>query len=246
MWCNKWRSGESEMVCCVSSISNTLYFVGDSEAGESIKKLRHISRDPTTLSQIYPNVNLSSSIRYNELDYLIQILITGHKYKVQNLFPGVFTDISMVVEFLGAIQLPMILSISNKGPNGFSKMNHVIGIYRNNIIDGEYTHNRILNEENLHLACGENVNFHRICKGYILIPPTTINLPHTIREDYNFRSYKYKVVNNKGEGQYFTLHPKNKGRKRKYSSGRGRAGIAIATLLNAAKKDKMCEHWDNG
>ena len=143
------------MVCCVSSISNTLYFVGDSEAGESIKKLRHISRDPTTLSQIYPNVNLSSSIRYNELDYLIQILITEHKYKVQNLYPGVFTDISMVVEFLGAIQLPMILSISNKGPNGFSKMNHVIGLYRNNIIDGEYTHNRILNEENLHLACGE-------------------------------------------------------------------------------------------
>ena len=45
MWCNKWRSGESEMVCCISSISNTLYFVGDSEAGESIKKLRHISRD---------------------------------------------------------------------------------------------------------------------------------------------------------------------------------------------------------
>ena len=91
-----------------------------------------------------------------------------------------------------------------------------------------------------------NVNFHRICKGYILIPPTTINLPHTIREDYNSRSYKYMVVNNKGEGQYFTLHPKSKETKRKYSSGRGHAGIAITTLLNAAKKDKMCEHWDNG
>ena len=54
------------------------------------------------------------------------------------------------------------------------------------------------------------------------------------------------VVNNKGEGKYFTLHPKSKGRKRKYSSGRERAGIAIITLLNAAKKDTMCEHWDNG
>ena len=96
------------------------------------------------------------------------------------------------------------------------------------------------------MACGENVHFHRICKGYILIPPTTIKLPHTIREDYNFRSYKYKVVNNKGEGPYFTLHPKIKGRKRKYYSGRERAGIDIATLLNAAKKDTMCEHWDEG
>ena len=96
------------MVDCVSSISNTLYFIGDSKAGESIKNLQNISRDPTTLSQIYPNGNFPSTIRYNELDYLIQILITEHKYKVQNLYPGVFTDISMVVEFLGAIKLPMI------------------------------------------------------------------------------------------------------------------------------------------
>ena len=58
-----------------------------------------------------------------------------------------------------------------------------------------------------------NVNFHRVCKGFILIPPKTINLPHTIREDYNFRSYKYMVVNNKGEAQYFTLHPKSKEKK---------------------------------
>ena len=93
-----------------------------------------------------------------KVDCLIQVLTTEHKYKVQHLYPGVLTDISMVVEFLGAIKLPMILSISNKGPQGFSKMNHVIGIYRNNIIDGEYTHNRILNEENLHLACGEMSN----------------------------------------------------------------------------------------
>ena len=172
-------------------------------------------------------------------------MITECKYKVRHLYLGVFTDISMVVEFLGAIKLPMILSISNKGPKGFSKMNHVIGLYRNNIIDGEYTHNRILNEENLHLACGENVKFHRVCKGFILIPPKTINLPDIMRGDYNFQSFKYMVVNNKGGTPYFTVHPKSK-KKRKYSSGRGRAGIVIATLLNAAKKKEMCEHWDNG
>ena len=47
------------------------------------------------------------------------------------------------------------------------------------------------------------------------------------------------VVNNKGEAQYFTLHPKSKGKKRKYSSEREYAGIDIFN-------DTMCEHWDNG
>jgi hypothetical protein len=134
---NKWTSGESEMVCYVSSISNTLYFVGDSEAGESIQNLRNISRDPTRLSQKYPNVNFPSSICYNELDFLIQGLSTEHKYKVQHLYLGVSTDITMAVEFLDAIKFPIISSISDKGPQGFSIMNHVIGLYRNNIIDGE-------------------------------------------------------------------------------------------------------------
>ena len=56
----------------------------------------------------------------------------------------------------------------------------------------------------------EDVKFHRVCKGFILIPPKTINLSNTIREDYNFQSYKYMVVNNKGETPYFMLHPKNR------------------------------------
>ena len=89
-----------------------------------------------------------------------------------------------------------------------------------------------------------NVKFHRVCKGFILIPPKTINLPHTIRDDYNFRSYKYMVVNNKGEAQYFTLHPKSK-EKRKHSSGSGCAGIEIAKLSNEARIGTMCDHWDS-
>ena len=47
------------------------------------------------------------------------------------------------------------------------------------------------------------------------------------------------AVNNKGETPYFIVHRKNIGKKRKYSSGIGRAGIVIATLLNEAKIEKM-------
>ena len=141
------------MVCCVSTISNMLYFVGDNETGGSIQKSRNTSRDPATVSKLYPNVNFDASIRYNELDFLIKLLCIEHKYKVEHIFPSVFTDGSMVSDFLGPVKFPIILSISNKAPQGISPMNNVIGLYRNNIIDGEHTHNRILNEENFHLAC---------------------------------------------------------------------------------------------
>jgi hypothetical protein len=83
MWSNTWTSGESEMVCGVSTISNLLYFLGDNETGEAIQKLRNISLTPTLASKLYPNVKFDRSIRYNELDMLIKVLCTEHKYFTQ-------------------------------------------------------------------------------------------------------------------------------------------------------------------
>jgi hypothetical protein len=79
--------------------------------------------------------------------------------------------------------------MSSKTPNGFSVINHVIGVYHQNITDGDHTQNQIFNQENLHLAYGDNVKFHQICKGNILLPPQKkFNSTDTSREDYNFES----------------------------------------------------------
>ena len=67
MWYNAWSSQTSEMDCCVSSLSNTLYFLGDSEAGETMKKLRYMLRNATSLSQKCPNASFSSSILYTKI-----------------------------------------------------------------------------------------------------------------------------------------------------------------------------------
>ena len=93
-------------------------------------------------------------------------------------------------------------------------MNCVIGVYCNNIIDGENTYNRILSETHLNLASGDDVKFPRVCKGFILIPwQKRLCLSHTPKSDYNFKSYKFMVVNKLGEGQYLTMHHKKHEKK---------------------------------
>ena len=170
MWYTNWTSQNGDIDCCLPSPSNTLHFLGNSEAVEIIKKMRSITRNVTTLSQQFPDVKFSSGKWDTEKNLLMKLLQYVSSYQIKPIYPGAVTKITQLIEVCGYINFLMIMLISCKTISGLSKMNHVIGVYHNNIIDGESTNNRIIIIANLDLACVYGVKFHRVCKVFILIP----------------------------------------------------------------------------
>ena len=53
----------------------------------------------------------------------------------------------------------MIVSVLIMGDNGLVPMNHVLGLYKGMIIDGESDTAQVFNKTNLNKACGDNVRF---------------------------------------------------------------------------------------
>ena len=96
--------------------------------------------------------------------------------------------------------LPMILSVGIRGPKGMVSTNHVLGIYKGMIIDGECRHARSLNEQNLHQACGNEACFVGVVRGYLMFPPKSrLSLENTFPDDRNFLSSVYMKTNGNGD-----------------------------------------------
>ena len=91
------------------------------------------------------------------------------KMNFQYSFTGI--DESMVqtakdmITIGGKWQLPMILSVRICGANGISSTNHVLGLYKGMIIDGECCHARLFNEQYLHQACGDKACVYGVVRG---------------------------------------------------------------------------------
>jgi hypothetical protein len=104
-------------------------------------------------------------------------------------------------------------------------MNHVLGLYKGMIIDGESDTAQVFNEKNFNKACGDNVRFNGIMNGYVLLPPTRTvmikNLPPAHR---NFSSAIYKVIDENGSSMdlFTSQYKKKKKNRRNRSWSRGR------------------------
>ena len=94
----------------------------------------------------------------------------------------------------------MILSICIRGPNGMVSTNHVVGVYKGMIIDGECCHARLLNEQNLHQACGDKAFFVGAVRGYLMLPSKSrLSLGHTSPDDRDSLSSVYKKINDNAD-----------------------------------------------
>ena len=96
-------------------------------------------------------------------------------------------------------RLPMVLSICIRGPNDMVSTNHVVGVYKGMIIDGECCHARLLNEQNVHQACGDKAFFVGVVRGYLMLPSKSrLLLGHTSPDDRDFLSSVYMRTNDNG------------------------------------------------
>ena len=126
--------------------------------------------------------------------------------------------------------LPMILSVRICGANGVSSKNHVLGLYKGMIIDGEWCHAWLFNEQNLHQACGDKARFYGVVRGYLMFPPKSrLSLDHTSSDDRNFLSSVYMKMNDNGDSlrmtKSYTMNKLLKKRKRRCWTKKGDARI---------------------
>ena len=160
---------------------------------------------------------------------MMKILGQYHGYIIQQLNKSMskslmktMSEVQMIVE---KIQLPMIVSVLIMGENGLVPMNHVLGLYKGMIIDGESDTAQVFNENNFNKACGDNVRFDGIMNGYVLLPPTrTVMIKNLPPGHRNFSSALYKVIDENGNSMnLFTSQSKKKNRRnRSWSRGRKR------------------------
>ena len=116
----------------------------------------------------------------------------------------------------------MIVSVLIIGDNGIVPINHVLGLYKGMIIDGESDTAQVFNENNFNKACGDNVRFDGIMNGYVLFPPKkTVLIKDLPPAHRNFSSALYKVIDENGNSMnLFTSQSKKKNRRnRSWSRG---------------------------
>ena len=101
------------------------------------------------------------------------------------------------------------------GDNGIVPMNHVLGLYKGTIIDGESDTAQVFNEIFVNKACGDNVRFNGIMNGYVLFPPKkTVLIKDLPPAHRNFSSAVYKVIDENGNSMdLFTSNDKMKEHK---------------------------------
>ena len=114
----------------------------------------------------------------------------------------------------------MIFSVLIVGDSGLAPTNHVLGLYRGMIIDGESDTVQVFNERNLNKACGYNVWSDGVMNGYLLISPKrTVIIKDFPREHRGVSSATYKVINENGNSMdlinSYEKMKKQKNRRRK-------------------------------
>lgn len=70
------------------------------------------------------------------------------------------------MDAIRVIKLPMILSVVGK----HTYYNHVVVAWRENIIDFEEQFTYSATVENVNQICGPNNPFHKLSRGYIILP----------------------------------------------------------------------------
>ena len=120
----------------------------------------------------------------------------------------------------------LIMSDNGRVPiNRVVPINHVLGLYKGMIIDGESDTAQVFNENNFNKACGDNVRFNGIMNGYVLLPPTrTVMIKNLPPAHCRFSSAIYKVIDENDNSmdlltsQYKMKKKKNR-RKRSWDGG---------------------------
>ena len=150
---------------------------------------------------------------------MMKILGQYHGYVVQQLNKSLskslmktMSEVQMIVE---KIRLPMIVSVLIMGGNGLVPINHMLGLYKGIIIDGESDTAQVFNENNFNKACCDNVQFDGIMNGYVLFPPKkTVLIKDLPPAHCNFSSAIYKLIDENGNSMdLLTSHDKMKKKK---------------------------------
>ena len=127
-------------------------------------------------------------------------LILKFQYSVTGINESMIQSAKDIITIGQIWYLPMILYVSIRGPKGMVSTNHVLGVYKGMVIDGECCHARLFNEQNLHQACGDKACVYGVARGYLMFPPKSrLSLDHTSLEDRKFSSSVYMKTNDYGD-----------------------------------------------
>ena len=131
---------------------------------------------------------------------MIRILIIKFQYSITAIDESMIQSATDMITIGQRWHLPMILSVGIRGPKGIVSTNHVLGVYKGMIIDGECRHTRLLNEQNLHKSCSDADFFVDAVRGYLMLPPKSrLSLDNTLSDNRNFLSSVYMRTNDNGD-----------------------------------------------
>ena len=99
------------------------------------------------------------------------------------------TSASAVVSNLSMINLPILMSVVGKE----SIYNHVVVVFRREVIDFEAREKYLLTETNVQKICGNKNPFYKVSRGYIILPSRQMKISFGDKSDWGDKYVREKL-----------------------------------------------------